>query len=347
MPGIEEVARAAGVSTATVSRALRGLPRVSSSTRSRVLLAAAELGYVASPSASSLATGRTNTVGVVVPFVSRWFFANVVEGVEEVLRVAGYDLLLYNLGGFDDATRRALDSDVLRKRVDSVLVLSLPLHERELAALSALCKPVVVVGAQVDTWASVGIDDVQAAVLATEHLLGLGHERIAHIGGRSAGDLRFATPQDRRRGYRQAMRAAGVTLDPLLDVAGDFHMDSGSHAMRGLLRLADPPTAVFAASDEMAFGAMRVLREAGLSVPGDVSVVGIDDHEMSALLDLTTVAQPVREQGEIAARLLLEAMEGSGFGVSAPTLTVPTRLVVRASTAPTGRRVVAGRTVVS
>jgi DNA-binding LacI/PurR family transcriptional regulator len=328
---IEDVARRAGVSIATVSRSLRGLPDVAPRTRERVIAAARELDYVASPYAARLASGRTDAVGVVVPHVTRWFFAQAIAGAEQVLREGGYDLLLYNLG--DQAGReRFFGRMPIRKRVDCVLVLCLPLTDAEIGSLRSLHAPVAVIGATVPGFASVRIDDVAGARTAVEHLVGLGHRRVALICGLADEPMHFTAPVDRRRGYRQALEAAGVPVDPALDVPGDFTVAGGRAAMERLLALDDPPTAVFAESDEMAFGALRALRAAG-RVPGrDVSVVGFDGHETAELLDLTTVAQPVGQQGELAARALLRALAPKAQPPAAEV--VPTRLVVRGSTGP-------------
>ena len=335
MTSIKDVARTVGVSTATVSRALRGLPRVSDETRGRVLKAAAELDYVASPSAAGLASGQTRAVGVIVPFVTRWFYGSVIQGAEELLREAGYDLLLYTLAGDKAARHRVFRTHLLRKRVDAVLVLSLTPTDEEVAALARLDRPVAVVGATVDGWASVGIDDGATARIAMRHLIDLGHTRIGYVGGSLEEQLDFAAPMDRLTGYHDAMAAAGLPLDPAWEVVGDFTVRGGLAATR-LLLAADPrPTAVFAASDEMAVGAVHAIREAGLRVPEDVSVIGIDDHEMAEFFDLTTVAQPVHEQGQLAATLLLEALdEDVGQRTRPPAIIVPTRLVVRRTTAP-------------
>jgi DNA-binding LacI/PurR family transcriptional regulator len=334
---IKDVARSVGVSTATVSRALRGLPRVSEATRDRVLHAAAELDYVASPSAAGLAGGRTRAVGVVVPFVSRWFFASVVQGAEEPLREAGYDLLLYNLGGDMESRRRVFTSHLVRRRVDAVLVLSLTPNEQEIIALAKLHRPVAVIGANVPGWASVGIDDVSAACSAMQHLIALGHRRIAHLGGALVGELDFAAPRDRLEGYRRAMASAGLPVHPAWEIEGDFTVNGGVGGMERLLRLDKSvvPTAVFAASDEMAIGVVAAVRRAGLRVPEDVSVIGIDDHEMAEFFELTTVAQPAREQGRLAAGMLLAAMDPM-FPVDSvpPTQIVATRLIVRRTTGP-------------
>ena len=181
---IEDVARRAGVSIATVSRALRGLPDVATATRDRVLTAAAELNYVASPFAARLASGRTTTVGLVVPFVNRWFFAEVIATVETALRHAGFDLLLYNLGD-EDGRARFFEVMPMRKRVDGVLVASLVLDDAEFAALTELDRPVGLLGLARPGFLSARIDDVAAARGAVDHLIGLGHRRIGLKIGRA------------------------------------------------------------------------------------------------------------------------------------------------------------------
>jgi LacI family transcriptional regulator, repressor for deo operon, udp, cdd, tsx, nupC, and nupG len=331
---IRDVAEAAGVSIATVSRALHGLPRVSDATRQRVLAAAAELRYVASPSAASLASGQTNAVGVVAPFINRWYFAAVVHSAEERLRKAGFDLLLYSLGTDVQERRRAFSGTLLSKRVDAVLVLGLHPTADEVAALSAVGGPVAIVGAKVPGWASVRIDDEAAARSAVRHVLDLGHRRVGFIGGDDP--LRTAMPAERRAGYRAELIAAGLPVHPELEAVGEFTVRSGYAAAVRLLQLPEPPTAIFAASDEMAMGAVQAARRAGIAVPRDLSVIGIDDHEMAELLDLTTVAQPVVAQGVLAAEMILGALvEPDGEPHS---VIVPTELVVRGTTGPAPRR---------
>jgi LacI family transcriptional regulator, repressor for deo operon, udp, cdd, tsx, nupC, and nupG len=332
---IRDVAEAAGVSIATVSRALHGLPRVSEATRQRVLAAAAELRYVASPSAASLASGQTNAIGVVAPFINRWYFAAIVHSAEERLRKTGYDLLLYSLGTDAQERRRAFSGALLRKRVDAVLVLGLQPTADEVAALSAAGGPVAIVGTDVPGWASVRIDDQAAARCAVRHLIDLGHRRIGFIGFDPEDRLYTSTPGDRLVGYRSELAAAGLPADPALEGVGGFTVRGGLAAAEQLLRLPEPPTALFAASDEMAMGAVRAARQAGLRVPEDVSVIGIDDHEMAELLDLTTVAQPVVAQGVLAAEMILTALADPGQPL--PAVTVPTELVVRGTTGPAPR----------
>jgi LacI family transcriptional regulator, repressor for deo operon, udp, cdd, tsx, nupC, and nupG len=331
MPGIRHVAALAGVSVGTVSRALRGQPGVADETRHRVQAAAGRLGYVASPSAASLASGRTMAVAVVVPYITRWFFSSVVQGAEAVLADAGYDVLLYDLAGRADVRARLLGGRLLEKRVDGVLLVTLDLDPTEHKALHDLGRPVALVGDRAG-FPSVSIDDVEAAVTATQHLLSLGHRRIAFVGLEPVARGTFRAAGDRRRGYRRALRLAGVPVDRTLERPGDFTVAGGRHAMHELMSLDNPPTAVFAASDEMAMGCLHAMKQAGRRVPEDFSVIGIDDHEMSAVHDLTTVAQPVVEQGRIAAKLLLSVLRGDAPPAD-QALVVPTQLVVRSTTA--------------
>ena len=328
--GIVDVARAAGVSTATVSRALRGLPNVTESTRQRVLAAAAELGYVASPSASSLASGRTRTIGVLTPWVRRWYFANVVDGAERALRETNFDALLYRFD-LTAGERRRVDPAVLRRRVDGILVVGLPMRQSEVDDLVALGQPLIYVGSGPPGQLTVRLDDRRAGREATEHLLGLGHTRIAHVTGDADKESAWAPGVHRLEGWRTALRGAGVTPDEGLVVHGDFELESAREHAHRLLRARPDVTAVFAASDEMAMGVILAARELGLRVPADLSVIGVDGHELGELVGLTTMAQDAVGQGDEAARLLLAWIAGAKREVDPSS---PARLVVRSSTAP-------------
>lgn len=334
---IEDVARHAGVSTATVSRALRGLPNVSLETRERVTQVARELGYVASRSAARLATGRTLAVAVLAPFLERWFYSHAVAGIETELRQSGMDALLVGLSEPDDVERDDFAASTLRGRVDAVIVLTLPLTGRELDEVRALSLPTVYIGAAVAGAMSVRVDDVAVARLATEHLIRLGHSRIAFIGGDPKQPLNFIAPADRRAGWMATMRQAGIEPVPELDVPGMFTAEGGLAAMEQLLALPEPPTAVFAASDEMALGALAAARRLGVDVPGDVSLVGVDGHELAALMGITSVEQPVAEQGRLAARMVLEALHGERSRRHEHVV-VPVALTLRDSTAAPRRR---------
>jgi LacI family transcriptional regulator, repressor for deo operon, udp, cdd, tsx, nupC, and nupG len=335
---IVDVALLAGVSAATVSRSLRGHDNVSPATRQRVLDAARELSYSASPQASGLASGRTGTIGVVVPFVTRWFFANAVAGAYDVLSDAGLDVMLYHLGGVE-ARDRFFERMPLARRVDGVVTLALPLADDHTLSLRALDMPLVTVGARLPGVSSVRIDDALAIRHAVHHLLHQGHEEIAMISGieddRAFG---FVSSRVRTESFRQTMAAAGLPARADLMASGAYGIEGGAQAMTELMAGSRLPTAVVAEYDELAIGALRTLRRASIPVPGRVSVIGMDDHEMASVVDLTTVAQPVQEQGATAARLLLDMI--AGRRTEPIDVVVPTRLVVRGTTgAPYSRAV--------
>ncbi|MBC7518127.1 MAG: LacI family DNA-binding transcriptional regulator [Microbacteriaceae bacterium] len=330
MTKIQEVAAALGVSVATVSRAMSGKPGVSDAVRARVRLLADELNYLPSRSASALATGRTLTIGVVTPYIARWYFGHLISAIESSFTAAGYDLLLYNVSS-ENARSRFFQTLPVRKRVDALVVLLLP-DDNEAAALRTLGIPVATVGSQQEGFISVGIDDVRTAEVAVQHLINLGHRRIAMIGeGFGVVPLQFVAPVDRQIGYYNALRAADIDVNPELEQNGEFTMQGGEEAMNRLLAARERPTAVFAQSDEMAIGALRSIRRHGLSVPGDISIIGIDDHEMSGMVGLTTMAQSLPAMGSSLAQAILEHLENPAAEVS-PHTELPTRLVVRETT---------------
>jgi LacI family repressor for deo operon, udp, cdd, tsx, nupC, and nupG len=334
VPGINEVAELAGVSTATVSRAMSGNGHVSPATRERVRAAAAELGYVVSSNASSLASGRTKNVGVVIPFLNRWYYASVIEGAERALLANGYDLTLYNLSGGGEERRSVFEHFLLRKRVDAVIAISLELTASEVSRLLELDKPIVGIGGPLPGVRTLSIDDEQVARLATEHLLSLGHRSIAHIGGNKALELDFHLPTHRRVGYESALEAFGIQVDPELFQAADFTIQGGYQAAKQLL--GSPrrrPTAIFAASDEMAIGTILAARDMGIRVPEDISVIGIDDHELAEFFGLSTVAQYPGEQGRKAVEIIMDQLHPGRREKGSLNTPLNFDLIVRSSTA--------------
>lgn len=327
---IEDVAAGAGVSVATVSRALRGLSNVAPATRERVVAVAESLHYRADPHASRLAAGRTQTIGMGVPLLGAWYFSQVVAGAEAVLAAEGYDLLLVGIGSGEERKRVVREWTLLQKRVDGLILVDLRMDTDEIDALAFGDAHVVTVGDQYGQFPSVTVENRDAARRAVEHLVGLGHRRIGLIGDGPGGALTFSVPAERRAGYRDALETAGVPVDPSLDVPGDFSVDGGAEGMLQLLALPRPPTAVFAMSDEMAMGALKVLRAKGVAVPTEMSVVGFDNHELSDAFGLTTMAQPVVGSGGLAARFLLDRFGGDR---TAHHLVEDTHLIVRETTA--------------
>jgi DNA-binding LacI/PurR family transcriptional regulator len=329
-----DVARRAGVSTSTVSRALRGMPGVSESQRRRIQAIADELSYVISPEASRLSRGATGRVAVVVPTIDRWYFSTMLAGIESTLRDADLDVLIYHVGGAEDRQRFFHELPV-RRKADAAIVISLPVPDEEAARLDLLGVQVVVAGGQIRDYPHVRIDDHKAAEQAVGHLAGLGHRRIGMIRTHDGEGRLWPADMARTQGYLQSLRRAGLEHDTALLATVPFGIHGGMEAVGRLLALPDPPTAVFCHSDEVAFGAMRALRLASVEVPVQCSVVGVDDHPMSEILDLTTVRQPVERQGRIAGEMILELL-GTG-ALREPVRVVPTELVVRDSTAPVSR----------
>lgn len=333
MVSIDEVARLAGVSTATVSRALSGRGYVSAASRERVHVAAQSLGYVVSSRASSLASGRTRNIGVVVPFLDRWFFSTVLSGVSSALMRHGYDITLYNITADEDARKDVFETALRRQRVDAVIAVSIELDEAETTRLLALGLPVIAIGGPNPKLDTLTVDDFALARLATEHLLGLGHTEIAHIGANPEFDIDFHIPTNRRLGFEKALADAGIPPNPALLEPADFTVEGGYRACKQLLgRPGGRPTAVFAASDEMAVGAILAARDLGFRVPEDLSVVGIDGHDLGRVFRLTTVDQFPLRQGERAADAVLARLSADSTAPQEHEA-LPFELIVRGTTA--------------
>lgn len=344
MAGIKDVADRAGLSIATVSRALSGKANVSAKSRKLAKAAADELGFVPSYHASSLASGRNHNIGLVLPSVHRWYFSSVLEGVSATLLDAGYDLTLYNVGNQTARRQSILNDFLLRKRLDGVIAVALVLTDDEIQQLLAIHRPIVGIGGALAGASTIRINDAGLSRVATNHLIQLGHTRIAHLTGLPAMNQDFKLPGIRQAGFEAAMKAAGLSVRPEWEVSADFTIQGAYATARKLLGTGpDRPTAVFAASDEMAIGTILAARDFGLRVPDDLSVIGMDGHELCDVFGLTTINQDARGQGALAARLLLETLDagtprdgGTSHRTTPPAATdreYPTELVIRTSTA--------------
>jgi LacI family transcriptional regulator len=328
---IAEVAREAGVGVGTVSRVINDSGAVSEGTRRRVLDAVSRLGYAPNAAARALSTGRTNRIAVVAPFVTSASVVERLRGVTRVLAGAERQLVLFDV---ERPEQRSSCFDGLAGggSVDGVLSISLSPTAREIARFSAAGAPLVLVDRVHPTLPCVAIDDVAGGRMATEHLLELGHERIAFVGDDERNPFGFTSSGARRAGYEAALREAGLEPDPELVVrGGPGRLEGGRGALR-LLALDRPPTAVFAASDDQALGVLDAAAEACIPVPEALSVVGFDDVEVARWAGLTTVAQPLEESGEKGAELLLAAAEGR----PAPSCRLELQLVRRLTTAEHG-----------
>jgi len=323
---IRDVARMAGVSATTVSRALRGMSNVAVETRLRIDRAAAELGY-----RPPRLTGTGRQVAVVARYPTQWFFAESIATVERTLRGSGHDLLLFGVGDAD-GRRNMLDRITENPGVAGVVVVATSFDEPEREALEALGVPVVVVGGYVPGLPRVGIDDANAARIATQHLLALGHRDIGVVSFAPEDTVGHDTTSARLRGFQQAMHAAGVPVQSRWVLSRESTIRGGMLCAEDLLTQSQLPTGLVAMSDEMALGALWTLRRAGIVVPGAMSIVGVDDNHMAAGCDLTTIHQPVTEQARGAAEHLLAIIDGGVREVV--DVDLPVRLVVRGSTGP-------------
>jgi len=329
--GIIDVALRAGVAKSTASRALSGNGYVSAETRERVERAARELAYSAHSSASSLATGRTSTIGVIMPMADRWYFAELLAGLQQALIADGLDLALYGAAEGSAERARMLDHALAGRRFDGIIAVCLQPGAHELERLAGTGLPLVSVGPFAERADTVTIDDVATARVATEHLIDLGHEDIAFLGDAEDADRFSFGERKRLDGYRQAMAAAGLE-DRIRAVPTQSTIPEAFATAAALL--ADRrrrPTAIAAVCDEAAVGAIIAAQRLGIGVPSELSVIGIDDHRYAEMFSLTTIRQNPREQGIEAVRLLQARMQDP----AAPLEHVisPATLVARQSTA--------------
>ena len=337
---IADVAREAGVNKGTVSRALRGIPGVGPTTRQRIIATADRLDFSASHLATSLAGGRSRTVGLVLPTLRSWYFSEFAAGASQVLAPAGYQVELINLDVDSDdldpesATFRRLFGELGAGRGRDALLLAGTISvERPGGGEESARVPAAASGSPLTSVPGIYIDHRAGGRLIGEHLVGLGHRRIAVIDGRVPGKPDHGVWENRTQGLCAALRGAG--LDPTVIVAaGDCHPAEGERAMTELLdRPGDPPTAVFCHTDELAFGGMAVLRRRGIRCPEDISVAGFDDHPMARYWGLTTVSQHAFAQGMRSAHALVDALEDEEPTEQAVE-DLPVELMVRETTGP-------------
>lgn len=306
---MKDVAQLAGVSVQTVSAVINGKPGISASTRSRVFTAIQQLGYRPFTVARSLRTRQTQTIALVVHDIANPYFAAIAGVAEDHARAAGYSMVLYNTR--DDVEREA---DYIRRAieswVDGLLFVSTKDHMKSLEALAVAGIPSVAMERIPEeyTGPSVTMDNLRAGQMAAEHLLALGHRQFAHI----CGPLWLRSSRDRLAGYRRTIADAGLALPDDAQPEGNWECESGYRAMTHLLGRTARPTAVFAANDRMAIGAALAIHEAGLRVPDDVSLVGLDDIEVAAYQSppLTTIRQSFVDIATEGVRLLLAILAG-------------------------------------
>lgn len=327
---IYDVAREAGVSMATVSRVVNGNPNVKPLTRKKVLGAIERLGYRPNAVARGLASKKTTTVGVIIPDISSLFFSELARGIEDIATMYKYNIILCNS---DQRLEKELQliNTLLEKQVDGLLFMGAEIKEDHLQALTSTSVPTVLAATRDadNKLPSVSIDHFQAAYDATKDLIERGHKRIAMITGPLTdplgGLMRF-------EGYKQALADAGVAMQEELVASGNLFYESGLSTTKGFLQLKEPPTAIFAASDEMAIGAIHAVQDSGLNVPSDIEVIGHDNIRLTEMVRprLTSVVQPMYDIGAVAMRLLTKYMNNEH--VEEHVVLLPHRIEYREST---------------
>lgn len=332
-PTLRDLAAAAGVSIGTASMALSGHPAVAEATRAKVTSLARRLGYVPNHAARSLRAGRQNALGLVIPHsgahvFSHPYFMEVLRGISETTSASGFTVVLSVAAtekSIEDAYVKILDSH----RVDGVIVASAATYDPNISRLAASGHSFVVLGrypadSSVD---AIGVEDRQGAFAATSHLIGHGHQLVAHISGPSG----HQSASDRLEGYRDALGVHGLPYRGALVVEGDYSPEAGYAAARRLFGQQPTPTAIFAGNDEMAFGVLRAAGELGLESPADFALVGFDDIQLASVVTppMTTVRQPMAEIGAQAARRLINLLDGQP--VTARQIELATQLIVRRS----------------
>jgi LacI family transcriptional regulator len=328
-PTMKAVASLAGVSIQTVSAVVNVKPGITPETRARVQEAIQALGYHPYSVARSLRTGQTHTLALMVPDIANPAFSTLASAVEDYAHSSSYSVIVYNT--HDDTRREASYVQAITQRwIDGVLFVSTGDHTSGLEALQIAGIPVVAIDRIPETYhgAWVGLDNLRAGQMAVDHLLDLGHTRLAHIGGPA--HLQLA--RERELGFRRAVEAHG--LAPVMVVSTQsWACESGYRVMRQILAGGQRPTGVFAASDRVAIGAMLAVHEAGLNVPADISIVGLDDIEVAAFQNppLTTIRQSFARLGTLAVEILLATLEGRPL--EQKQIMLEPTLVARASTA--------------
>ena len=310
---IKDIARAAGVSHSTVSRALSDSPLVSTTTKERIQLLAREMGYSPDAQARSLVMGRTQTIGVVVTTIIDPFIAEIVQSIENTAHRRGYSVILAS--SQSEPEREIAAVEILHsKRVDGVIVASSRVGAHYQEHLQRLRVPVVLVNSRSEQSGpytfSVSVDNHHGGYLATRHLVDAGHRRIAYVGGAPDHSDDLA----RVEGYRRALREAGIDPDPALILPGTGRAGGGERALPALVAPADRPTAVFCYNDMTAIGLLRAARREGVSIPRDLAVVGFDDIPLASYVvpSLSTITQPKRELGQRATEMVLDLLLGGG-----------------------------------
>lgn len=327
---IKDVAQYAGVGVGTVSRVLNETGSVKATTKAKVLAAIADLDYVPNENARRLSNGRTMTIGVIAPFFTSQSVVERLRGIETVIGKSDYDLVIYNNDSVDRLNKYTLGL-IRQERVDGLLIISMKSGVEAIDRLNTAPFPTVIIDAENEVLPSVSIDDIAGGMLATSHLIQLGHREIGFVSdvfyrghGNDSSEHRFI-------GYKKSLKDFGLNFNPAYTKSSGLSRQDGYQMTKELLQLEKRPTAIVAASDVLATGVIQAAKEFNLNVPYDLSIIGYDDIELAEFMNLTTIRQPLFNSGKIAADMLLSAI-GSENG-SLQDICLPIEVVIRGTTA--------------
>lgn len=328
---MKDVAKKAGVSVATVSRVLNGSDKVIEETREKVLQACEDLDYSLHLAAQRLRLGKTNTICVVLPFLTLPSIVERLRGVQEALLDRTLDLIPYSVGSPEIRNKR-IHELANRSRTDGLMIISLPINDQQAERLIHNEMPVVLIDSDRPEFSRVNVDDTEGGRLATQYLIDLGHTKIAFISSHLENPLQFSSTVNRYYGYCNALESAGIPVNPDYQVEGDHGRKEAEEMALSLLNQADPPTAIFASSDTKAVGVLDAAKKKGVKVPQELSVIGYDNIRDAEYLALTTIQQPLFRAGLVGCEKLLSLIDEPDQ--DSVEILLPVELIVRKTTAP-------------
>jgi LacI family transcriptional regulator len=327
-PTIKDVANLAGVHPSTVSRVINNDSRISEKTKNKVLLIIKKLGYTPNAIARGLKTKRTNTLGMLIPDITNPFFAEIARGVEDAANKNNFNVILCNTD--DKLKKERTYLEILRgKRVDGLILGTAHIRDKSILELEKKKFPYILVSRNIEGLDKncVIVDDVAGGIIVTEYLIKLGHRRIAHI----TGPLKTRSALNRLKGYKLALKKYEIEYRDELAGQGDFRIKGGYQVMKRFLKLPEPPTAIFAANDLLALGAIQVIQKKKYHIPEDFCIIGFDDIRLASFVypPLTTIRQPMLEMGAIAVKMLLKIIEEGEFNQR--KIVLKPKLIIRES----------------
>jgi len=331
---MQDVAQRAGVSVATVSRVLNGSDKVIEETRARVLQACQELDYSLHLAAQRLRLGKTNTICVILPFLTLPSIVERLRGVQEALLDSGYDLIPFSVGSPEMRDSRLFDL-ANRSRTDGLLIISMPINEKQAERIIKNDMPVVLIDSDKPEFTRVNVNDEEGGRIATEHLISLGHRKIAFLSSRLENPLQFSSTLNRYHGYTKALEAAGIPINPAYQRQGEHGREEAELMAISLLQQVNPPTAIFASSDTKAVGVLDAARKMDIKVPEQLSVIGYDNIRDAEYLNITTIKQPLFQAGLVGGETLLRLIGDPQL--KPEEIFLPVELVIRDTTASPGR----------